>query len=110
MPDNNVFVFRIANDNEYIKNEMFNHGLLRQGWGSAGTNLMTQTKEEWIASQYQRDVWEGNKKCYTQKYFGHKIMIEIKAGDIIIIPKTPDSLRFIICHAAGSYAFQKSEG
>lgn len=44
MPDNNLFVFRVASDNEYIKDELFNHGRLRQGWGSTGTNLLTMSK------------------------------------------------------------------
>lgn len=110
LPDNDVFVFRIASDNTYIKDELFRHGRLHQGWGSAGTNLLTQSKEEWIESQCRRDVWKGNKRYYTQKYSSHKIMLEIKAGDIIIIPKTPDSMRFTICRAAGSYVFQQPQG
>ncbi len=110
MPDNNLFVFRVASDNEYIKDELFNHGRLRQGWGSAGTNLLTMSKKEWIAAQCQRDVWEGNKRYYTQKYSSHKIMLEIKERDIIIIPKMPDSTKFTICFASGSYFFQQPDG
>ena len=105
---NNVFVFRIAADSDYVKRE-FERGCLRQGWGNSDADLHLP-QDEWISRQCQRDAWDGNRAYYTRKYYNHKIMLEIKAGDILIIPKLPISSQFTICRAAGEYEFQKPNG
>lgn len=43
----NVFVFRIANDVDYVKNEI-KQGRLRQGWGDSTSNLTGVSLDEWV--------------------------------------------------------------
>ncbi len=103
-----VFVFRVANDSQYIQEEL-KQGRLRQGWGNSDADLNV-SQEEWVEKQCKRDPFDGNRAYYKTKYNNLKKMLEISAGDILIIPKQPTSSQFTICQASGQYKFQKPDG
>ncbi len=112
----NVFVFRIANNVDYVKNEI-KQGRLRQGWGNSDSRLKKDHQEEWVEKQYARhsvpsiETDENSVKESLKKRFNLLArMLGIKKGDIIIIPKTPDYNKFTICRANGEYTFCKPEG
>ena len=44
-----VFVFRVANDSQYIQEEL-KQGRLRQGWGNSDADLNV-SQEEWVEKQ-----------------------------------------------------------
>ena len=69
-----VFVFRIAQDSDYVKKEL-KAGRLRQGWGSKQTNLLGVSENEWVIKQSQRDPFWGSEKYYSSKYKNLSIMI-----------------------------------
>ena len=48
-----VFVFRVANDSQYIQEEL-KQGRLRQGWGNSDADLNV-SQEEWVEKQCKRD-------------------------------------------------------
>ena len=102
-----VFVFRVANDSQYIQEEL-KQGRLRQGWGNSDADLNV-SQEEWVEKQCKRDPFDGNRAYYKTKYNNLKKMLEISAGDILIIPKQPTSSQFTICQASGQYKFQKPD-
>ena len=106
MTNVNTFVFRIAADSEYVKKE-FEQGRLRQGWGNSGSNMRLEEKE-WVNRQCQRYTFENNKSYYTRKYNNHKILLEIKAGDILIIPKLSHPSQFTVCRAPDLTFFRKA--
>lgn len=104
----NVYVFRMAN-NDYVRNEI-EQGRLRQGWGDSTSNLMGVTLDEWVESRCKRNAFHGDYEYYSSKYRNLIRMLEIKAGDILIIPKTPDYTKFTICKASGEYKFTEPCG
>lgn len=104
----NVFVFRVNTESDCVKKE-FKQGRLRQGWGNS-TADMHLSQDEWVSNRCQKDKGDGNETYYRRKYKNHKIMLEIEAGDILIIPKFQNPLEFTICRAAGKYEFSKPDG
>ena len=107
--DERVFVFRIAQDSNYVKKEL-KAGRLRQGWGNKQTSLLGVSENEWVIKQSQRDPFLGSEEYYSSKYKNLSIMMDIKPGDILIIPKAPDYTSFTICRACGGYTFTEPEG
>ena len=108
----NLYVFRIAywgDGNTYAKSEL-KQGRLRQGWGGKGTSLLENSSEQWIEKKCLIEQFEGNSKYYAVKYRSMRLMLDIKPGDIIIIPKTPEYSQFTICKAGGCYCFDDSPG
>lgn len=100
----NVFVFRIANDVDYVKNEI-KQGRLRQGWGDSTSNLTGVSPDEWVKARCERNAFYSNYEYYSSKYRNLVKMHDIKSGDILIIPQTPDYTKFTICRASGEYTF-----
>ncbi len=100
----NVFVFRIANDVDYVKNEI-KQGRLRQGWGNSTSNLTGVSLDEWVKARCKNNHFDGDYEYYSSKYRNLVKMLDIKSGDILIIPKTPDYTKFTICRASGEYTF-----
>ena len=103
-----VFVFRIA-DNDFVKSEI-EKGRLRQGWGNSTSDLTDTTLEKWVESQTDAKPFEDDYKYYASKYKNLVKMLDIKAGDILIIPKVPDYNTFTVCQASGRYTFTEPDG
>lgn len=107
----NVFIFRIANNIDFVKNEI-KQGRLRQGWGNSCSELRGVSEEKWIELQcakYPETEKDSNQEYYKKRYKLLIKMLEIKEGDILIIPKTPEYNKFTICRASGEYTFCKPD-
>lgn len=103
----NTYVFRVSEDDDFVRSE-FSAGRLRQGWGNHDTGL-DQSKDAWV-DKYCAFSGSDNKSYYRTKYNNLRIMLEIKPGDILIIPKLPKPSMFTVCRAAGEYTFREPEG
>lgn len=103
----NVFIFRIANDVDFVKSEI-PEGRLRQGWGDSTSNLSGANSEEWAKARCNDS--EENYWYYLSKFNNLYKMVDINQGDILIIPKTPDYTKFTICKASGKYDFTAPVG
>lgn len=113
--NNRCFVFRINYGGFFsnIRDEIIQHGLLRQGWGASGMRLDSEKEfiKGWIAA------WgKGSTKEYMHhKYINHQIMKEIKPGDYIIVPhvslnKDYPCDSFLVARCKSAYQFLELEG
>ena len=106
MPEQvNVFVFRTDAD-LFVKEEL-RMGRLRQGWSPPGTSLLNddgdpRTKEAWVNAY--RKAYEGDPS--PRRYSIFRLMLEMKEGDLVVCPKTPDNSCFTIATVSGPYRFQ----
>ena len=91
MADVNYYVFRVNYDEDFsfIHSEL-EKGILRQGWGAPGMRI-DAPKEQFISAWKER--WpvgiadETAEARMKRKYNNLHIMTEMKAGDLIVIPK-----------------------
>ena len=80
-----VYVFRINYEDCYdlVKSEIL-RGKLRQGWGADGLDIRRSLEEY---SEAFRKYWDEPQSCIQRKYDRIRIMLDMKPGDLIIIPK-----------------------
>ncbi len=84
------YVFRITNDpkrRSMLRKELIVNGTLRQGWGAEGMTIM-QGCDEFISAW--RHIWgdsDASESYMTAKWNNLRIIEEMAAGDIIVIPK-----------------------
>lgn len=117
----NKYLFRIA-PKEYhplgysiVKEELYTHGHLRQGWGGHKADLGSKEnplpQSTWIKNFTSRDIKElekmnvGADKYYIRKHEQLALMLNMKKGDILIIPYLPDN-GFTICKVTDVYRFE----
>ncbi len=106
MPEQvNCFVFRTAND-PFVREEL-RMGRLRQGWSPPGTSLLNDdgspcTKEAW--KNAYRNAWGEDPS--PRRYGILRRMLEMKEGDLVVCPKTPDYTCFTIATVSGPYRFE----
>lgn len=98
----------------WIHEELYNHGRLRQGWGAPGLDLRLSDKE-----------WAENFLIACCKYWGEEIaysdssdamgrknilnhMLNMNIGDIIFVPKTPNEKKFIVATISKKYYFDNT--
>lgn len=84
---NDCYVFRIDYGSQYnlIRDELFQHGKLRQGWGADGMQL-TGEVDSFKCGWEKR--WGSEDESKVMKRFNAlQTMTEISAGDYIVIPK-----------------------
>lgn len=75
---------------ELVKNSLFNENILRQGWGYPGYDLH-QNKADWIKNAMAYPLGRSHQCTSTPKgaekrYSILRPMLDVKPGDIIIIP------------------------
>ena len=115
------------NYQEYLQNEFWKCGKLRQGWGTRGLDLNLCTNglasKEWIknfviASKRDWGVTNHREKEYchiaTGRYNILKHMQSMKQGDVVIVPKHSyehrhDNERFVVCKVLSPYYFDLNE-
>ncbi len=109
---------------DYLHNELWEHGRLRQGWGSKGLSLdVCPSKDnvcsEWIENfmiamkrDWNHDLEKGIDYCHiaSGRYNILKHMRYMKKGDILIVPrhsqgKHKDNTKFTICKVKDLYSF-----
>ena len=102
-------IFRTAADHvDWLYGEL-KEGRLRQGWGTSGFALLTDDqrvdKEEWAAA-YESEWGE---RPSPQRFAILSRMLEIKCGDIVIVPKMPEWNQFTVGRVSGDYRFEVSD-
>ena len=104
-----VFVFRTSEDREWHYKEM-KEGRLRQGWGSMGTSLKKANQvipeDDWIP-KLKNEERDDSECCNIYRKLIP--MLDMKAGDVVVVPKMPDRSSFIICIVSGGYSFDTDE-
>ncbi len=98
-------IFRTAADHvDWLYGEL-KEGRLRQGWGASGFALLTDDqrvdKEEWAAA-YESEWGESPS---PQRFAILSRMLEIKCGDIVIVPKMPEWNQFTVGRVSDRYWF-----
>jgi hypothetical protein len=107
MENRRYFVFRIDSSSSFTSDlrKEIEHGRLRQGWGSNNLNI-NQSFEDFNNSW----LWDSVEvKGRRNRYSILRIMLEMKPGDIIIVPKCFSYGRFALLEVAESYKFDESE-
>ena len=103
-----IYLIRVNYDDyrKDVVNAIVKNNVLHQGWGCSGMELKDGGAEK-FATAWDK-AWpkeEGDKKKQYNKFKNLSIMINIKLGDIIIVPKAPEDRSFMILEATGSYKF-----
>lgn len=106
------YVFRINYGDNYtkIRNEIINHGRLRQGWGASQMELVSE--KNFINGWIKRWGPDDGEDYMRRKYNNLRIMRDIKVGDYIIVPKLSLSNKkawvcdsFLIARCKATYSF-----
>ena len=103
-------VFRTDEDNvDWIYKEM-TEGRLRQGWGAPGFALTTPD-----GLRTEKGQWEERYKVSWEvepspmRYSILIRMLKVKEGDVVVVPKMPESNQFTIARVSGEYWFEADE-
>lgn len=114
----NYYIFRIDySDRDYFK-ENLEKGILRQGWGVENLSLLTESgeirsQEEWVnACPESWRTTDEARRYLRNKNNNLRKMLEMKEGDIILIPKFPEWHIFSLYRVSGKYYFdlEKEKG
>ena len=106
---NRIWIFRSGGSDddrrEYLYPEL-QAGCLRIGWGGQGMALQDNEgrpipKEQW-EENYRRACGENPS---PRRYSILRRLLEIKQGDVVGMPKMPNSGEFSIACVSGSYTF-----
>ena len=102
----------------FLIEELFEHGRLRQGWGWEYDNLkyndlnldLRQDEKEWYENYIMlaHKIWEDD--VYCEEAVGRRNilaqMLEMKKEDIIFIPKIPEDSKFTVVKVKSKYYFR----
>jgi hypothetical protein len=107
----NVYVFRISTGNEY-KREELSAGILRQGWGVKDLQLVEKDgtivdENTWI--ERWPEYWKDDEKSKRGRYKILKPMLDMKEGDMVIIPKYPEWDTLTIAKIKEGYRYDLNE-
>ena len=114
----NYYIFRIDySDRDYFKKNL-EKGILRQGWGVENLSLLTESgeirsQEEWVNAYPESWRTTDEARRYLRnKNNNLRKMLEMKEGDIILIPKFPEWDTFSLYRVSGKYYFdlEKEKG
>lgn len=114
----NYYIFRIDySDRDYFKKNL-EKGILRQGWGVENLSLLTESgkirsQEEWVnACPESWRTTDEVRRYLRNKNNNLRKMLEMKEGDIILIPKFPEWDTFSLYRVSGKYYFdlEKEKG
>ena len=114
----NYYIFRIDySDRDYFKKNL-EKGILRQGWGVENLSLLTESgeirsQEEWVnACPESWRTTDEARRYLRNKNNNLRKMLEMKEGDIILIPKFPEWDTFSLYRVSGKYYFdlEKEKG
>ena len=108
----NYFIFRVDYGKcfPFIYEEL-KQGRLRQGWGSSGMDVRNPFDE--FTAAWKK--WASSSENMKRRYNMLRIMLEIKEGDLIVIPKvsiqqTATGRYFTIVKCKKPYEFALSDG
>lgn len=104
----NIWVFRQADEEREKLNDELEKGKLRQGWGIPGMELEVNgekvERKEWISKNINNEEiikqWGGISNESLQKHYNLlRYLVEIKDGDLIVIPKCKNKDQFALAMA-----------
>jgi hypothetical protein len=97
--DRKYFVLRQNYEESECRAALFQEirsGRFRQGWGCSGLDL-TRSLGDWITAYLA--TWNESAEIAQQRYWILNPMLEIKSGDLIVVPKQPRDDKFLILKA-----------
>ena len=109
------YIFRIDYEERKYFQENLEKGILRQGWGVKDLSLLdnegkVRNQEEWVEScPMEWRSTEKAKKYLFSKNTNLRKMLEMKEGDIILVPKFPNWNMFSLYRVKGRYYFDLEE-
>lgn len=111
----NYYIFRIDYSKQKYFKENLEKGILRQGWGIENLSLLDENgevrnQEEWVNTcpESWRTTDEA-RRYLRNKNSNLRKMLEMKEGDIILIPKFPEWNMFSLYRVTGKYYFNLEE-
>ena len=111
----NFYIFRIDySERDYFKKNL-ERGILRQGWGVENLSLLDENgeirnQEEWVIACPESWRTTNEARRYLRnKNTNLRKMLEMKEGDIILIPKFPEWNMFSLYRVTGKYYFNLEE-
>ena len=112
----NYYIFRIDYSNRKYFKENLEKGILRQGWGVENLSLLDENGEvrnqkEWVnACPESWRTTDEARRYLRNKNSNLRKMLEMKEGDIILIPKFPEWNMFSLYRVTGKYYFELEKG
>ena len=100
-------VFRTAENRVEWLYEELTEGRLRQGWGASGFDLETADDR-----RVEKTQWEATYKAHWEedpspmRFAILTRMLDMKNGDVVVIPKMPERDQFTIARVSGRYRFE----
>ena len=111
----NYYIFRIDYSKQKYFKENLEKGILRQGWGVENLSLLDENgeirnQEEWVnACPESWRTTDEARRYLRNKNSNLRKMLEMKEGDIILIPKFPEWNMFSLYRVTGKYYFNLEE-
>jgi len=108
-----IFIFRTSSDwgRNFIRDQIIHDHTLRQGWGCKGLALakngVAVSLDDWKSAFKQ--YWTESDESIANRFYGLSRMLDIKVGDLIIIPKMPEPRQLVIGEVAEPYSFDESD-
>lgn len=112
----NIWAMRTSRNSEnhinFVRNELENKGILRQGWGYCDEQDLRKIYAKQKApnfdwkeySSHELDAWRNAKML--GKYLPAS-WNPIQVGDIILVPNMPNDGFFTLCRVTGDYSYSK---
>ena len=103
-------LFRTDEENAGWLYKELTEGHLRQGWGAPGLGLKTADgcrveKTQWEAAHNAH--WDENPS--PRRFAILTRMLELQAGDVVVVPKMPEWHQFTIARVSGPYWFEADQ-
>jgi hypothetical protein len=92
----------------FIREELFNRALLRQGWGYSPDQDLRIAAQSWLKAEStddQKKAWH-HWRMLLEEAPEQLRADSMSVGDIILVPNMPADARFVLCRITGSYRFE----
>lgn len=110
----NIWAMRTSRDSEehinFVKNELQNKGILRQGWGYCDEQDLNKIYDKIIAPNFNLTEFSSHEEAAFRnlKMLGKSCQYSktyIQVGDIILVPNMPKNGFFTLCRVTGDYSY-----
>ena len=100
-------VFRTDKNNVVWLHKELTEGRLRQGWGAPGFSLKTADDRRIGKTQWE-ETYRAHWGEYpsTMRFAILTRMLDMKYGDVVVVPKMPEWDQFTIARVSGGYRFE----
>ncbi len=104
----NCWAMRTSRDTEehrkYLRNELFENNLLRQGWGVDETQNLDSIDKRWNDGLELNSLEKQTRMHWRMGNGEGEGYMQIR--DLVIVPNMPDDGLFTICKVVGDYRFE----